>query len=186
MSCARLKAQIGAVLLLGLVLVACAAPPVQRPDFLLRDELFGAPAERIRVEDVFALSDEMRRYARTEIASQLRANARNRGLFDALYQKGQLKLEYDSAVTRNAAQAFAARAVNCLSLVIMTAALAKELGVEFQYQAAINDAAWSRSGIQDLFQNLEALQPRIEAPVEVRAERYRRTPRPERVEGEAN
>jgi tetratricopeptide (TPR) repeat protein len=146
MSCARLKAQIGAVLLLGLVLVACAAPPVQRPDFLLRDELFGAPAERIRVEDVFALSDEMRRYARTEIASQLRANARNRGLFDALYQKGQLKLEYDSAVTRNAAQAFAARAGNCLSLVIMTAAFAKELGVEFQYQAAINDAAWSRSG----------------------------------------
>ena len=146
MPCARLKAQIGAVLLLGLVLVACAAPPVQRPDFLLRDELFGAPAERIRVEDVFALSDEMRRYARTEIASQLRANARNRGLFDALYQKGQLKLEYDSAVTRNAAQAFAARAGNCLSLVIMTAAFAKELGVEFQYQAAINDAAWSRSG----------------------------------------
>jgi len=129
-----------------LLLVGCAAPPVPRPDFLLHDELFSAPAERIRIEDVFALSDEMRRYARTEIAAQLRPNDRNRGLFDALYSKGQLKLEYDSALTRNAAQAFAARAGNCLSLVIMTAAFAKELGLEFQYQAAINDAAWSRSG----------------------------------------
>jgi len=143
---ARPKARIGAVMLSCLLLVACAAPLVQRPDFLLQDELFAAPAEAIRVEDVFALSDEMRRYARTEIAGQLRANDRNRGLFDALYRKGQLKLEYDSAVTRNAAQAFAARAGNCLSLVIMTAAFAKELGLEFQYQAAINDAAWSRSG----------------------------------------
>jgi len=146
MPCARSNARIGSVLLSCLLLVACAAPPVQRPDFLLQDELFGAPSEPIRVEDVFALSDEMRHYARAEIAGQLRANDRNRGLFDALYRKGQLKLEYDSAVTRNAAQAFAARAGNCLSLVIMTAAFARELGVEFQYQAAINDAAWSRSG----------------------------------------
>jgi tetratricopeptide (TPR) repeat protein len=146
MPCARSKTRIGAALLLCLLLAACAAPPVQRPDFLLHDEIFVAATEPIRVEDVFALSDEMRRYLRTEIASQLRANDRNRGLFDALYRKGQLKLEYDAAVTRNAAQAFAARAGNCLSLVIMTAAFAKELGLEFQYQAAISDAAWSRSG----------------------------------------
>src|SRR5512134_849110 len=99
---ARSKARTGAVLSFCLLLAACAAPQVQRPDFLLHDELFAAPTEPIRVEDVFALSDEMRRYARTEIATRLRANDRNRGLFDALYSKGQLKLEYDSALTRNA------------------------------------------------------------------------------------
>jgi Tfp pilus assembly protein PilF len=142
----RERVRFGVVTLLCLLLAACVTAPVQRPDFLLHDELFGAAKERISVEDVFAMSDEMRSYARTEIATQLRANERNRGLFEALYRKGQLKLEYDSASTRNAAQAFAARAGNCLSLVIMTAAFAKELGVEFQYQAAVNDTAWSRSG----------------------------------------
>jgi tetratricopeptide (TPR) repeat protein len=140
------QARLGTSVLVSLLLAACAAPPVQRPDFLLHDALFSAPSEPIRVEDVFALSDEMRHYAHAEIASHLRANDRNRGLFEALYSKGQLKLDYDSAVTRNAAQAFAARAGNCLSLVIMTAAFARELGIEFQYQAAVNDMAWSRSG----------------------------------------
>jgi hypothetical protein len=38
-------------------------------------------------------------------------------------------IEYDSTVTRTAAQTYAARAGNCLSLVIMTAAFAEELGL---------------------------------------------------------
>jgi len=139
-------ARLGAALLSSMLLAACATAPVERPDFLLNDGLFSAPTERIDVGDVFALSDEMRRYAHAEIAPRLHANGRNQGLFDALYRKGELKLEYDSAITRNAAQAFAARSGNCLSLVIMTAAFAKELGVEFQYQTAINEASWSRSG----------------------------------------
>ncbi len=129
-----------------LLLGACAAPPqVKPPEFLLDDAAFTPPAKPIRAEDVFALSDEMRAYARNEIAALQRVNGRNRGLFEALYLKGQLKLEYDSAMTRNAAQAFAARAGNCLSLVIMTAAFAKELGIDFQYQAAVNETTWTRS-----------------------------------------
>jgi transglutaminase-like putative cysteine protease len=54
----------------------------------------------------------------------------------ALYQPDQIRLEYDAAVTRNAAQAFEARTGNCLSLVIMTAALARELGLTVRYQSA--------------------------------------------------
>src|SRR5262245_44029789 len=108
-------ARVGAAALC-LLLGACATAPVQHPQFLLTDDLFKPATERIRVEDVFALSDEMRRYTRTEIIPRLRANDRNRGLFEALYNQAQLKLEYDSAVTRNAAQAFTARAGNCLSL----------------------------------------------------------------------
>jgi hypothetical protein len=46
-------------------------------------------------------------------------------LFDALYGNGRLRLDYDSAMTRNATEAFAARSGNCLSLVLMTAAFAR-------------------------------------------------------------
>jgi len=64
----------------------------------------------------------------------------------ALYTKGELRLEYESVRTRNAAEAFEARTGNCLSLVIMTAALAKEIGLPVRYQRVYVDDTWSRSG----------------------------------------
>ena len=137
-----------AALLLSLVLCACAsAPPApSKPDSLFHDELFGRPTEHIGAEDLFTLNDAMREYLRTEVAHQLRSKGQQQGLFDALYKRGQLKLEYDSAKTRNASQAFDARAGNCLSLVIMTAAFAKELGLHVEYQSAFDEETWSRSG----------------------------------------
>ncbi len=130
-----------------MLLAACVTPqPVPLPPaFLLRDELFAAPSERIHAGDVFALSEPMKRFLRIEIASLLRAKGSQDGLIHALYTKGQLKLDYDAAVTRNAAQAFDARTGNCLSLVIMTAAFAKELGLQVRYQSAYFEETWSRS-----------------------------------------
>jgi Tfp pilus assembly protein PilF len=133
-------------LAMSLLLSGCAAAPVATPPRVFQDALFAPPSEPIRSEDIFAVSGAMRAYLRDEIAAELAGKGRQRGLFDALYSKGQLKLEYDAAVTRNAAEAFAARAGNCLSLVIMTAALAKELGLEVVYQRVSGDDAWSRSG----------------------------------------
>jgi Tfp pilus assembly protein PilF len=136
-----------AVLLLSLILAGCASTPVtQRPGHLFNDHLFAAASERVGAEDVFALSDEMKRYLSAEIAGPVRSKGPQKGLFDALYLKGQLKLEYDAVMTRNAAQAFAARSGNCLSLVIMTAAFAKEMGLSVRYQSALLEDTWSRSG----------------------------------------
>lgn len=135
------------VLLLSLLVAACATPPEQRADERLFDDAkFVPPAQRIRVEDVFALSPAMRRYLDHEIAERVRSRGRQQGLVEALYSKGDLKLEYDSTMTRNAAQAFDARTGNCLSLVIMTAAFAKELGIPVQYQSVFTDETWARSG----------------------------------------
>jgi len=88
----------------------------------------------------------MRRYLQADIAHQLRTEGTKNGLIQALYQKTQLKLEYDSRMTKTAAETFAARSGNCLSLVIMTAALAKELRLPVYYQSAILDETWSRTG----------------------------------------
>ena len=135
------------VLLLSTTLAGCGSAPVtQRPESLFNDHLFVAPSGRVSVSDVFALSDEMRRYLNEEIAGPLRAKGPQQGLFDALYSNGPLKLEYDVVMTRNAAQAFAARSGNCLSLVIMTAAFAKEIGLPVTYQSAFLEESWSRSG----------------------------------------
>jgi tetratricopeptide (TPR) repeat protein len=65
---------------------------------------------------------------------------------DALYRQGQLRLQYDAGPTRNAAQAFQTRAGNCLSLVIMTAAFARHLGVPVHYQSVQVDDTYTQSG----------------------------------------
>jgi tetratricopeptide (TPR) repeat protein len=131
-----------------LLLTACATPsaPVDRPGFLLHDALFREPSERISASDIFALSEPMRSFLKTEIASEIRRNGYQAGLAAALRKPGKLKLEYDAAMTRNAAQAFEARAGNCLSLVLMTAAFAKELGLPVRYQSAYLEETWNRSG----------------------------------------
>ncbi len=138
-------ASLGAVVAMA---TACAGAPQQAPApaGLFHDARFAPPRERVSTDDVFALDDAMRRYLAFEIAGQLRAQGLQQGLVDALYGKHQLKLEYDSARTRNAAEAFASRSGNCLSLVIMTAAFAKELKLPVHYGSAFLEATWSRSG----------------------------------------
>jgi tetratricopeptide (TPR) repeat protein len=138
----------GIIVVAVALLAGCAttAPDAPRDERYFADALFAAPAERIRAADVFALSDDMRRYVDGEIAARAKGRTRQLALVDALYKHGELKLEYDSAMTRNAAEAFAARSGNCLSLVIMTAAFARALDLPVEYQKVFVDDAWARSG----------------------------------------
>ncbi len=138
----------GSLLLASLVLSACAAtapaPRPAAPENLLHDAVFEArpvPAQ----PDVFAVSAPMRRYLESDIAAQLRDQGRLRGLVAALESHAQLRLDYESSVTRTAAEAFAARAGNCLSLTVMTAALARELGLQVSFQRVFSEPVWSRS-----------------------------------------
>ena len=119
--------------------------PVAAPTELLRDASFGPPAERIDPTEIFAVSPAMQRYLRTDIAPQLRSLGAREGLARALQPPGGLQLSYDGTVTRTAAQTFAERAGNCLSLVVLTAALAKELGLPVQFQTFDSERSWSRS-----------------------------------------
>jgi Tfp pilus assembly protein PilF len=135
-----------AVLVASMLLAACASVPGPLRESVLDDRLFALPSQRISVDDVFAVSPEMKRYLAADIADDVRIKGPQQGLFDALYSRNQLQLEYESTMTRNAAQAYAARAGNCLSLVIMTAAFAKEMGLTVTYQQIYADETWGRIG----------------------------------------
>ena len=137
------------MLVLASLVSACAmwsSSDETPPPVLLHDSRFAPPSTPVRAADVFALSEEMRRYVRNEIADELHAKGREKALYDALYSRNQLKLEYDAEITRNASEAFAARTGNCLSLAIMTAAFAKELGLTVRFQRLFSDESWSRLG----------------------------------------
>jgi len=140
------------LLLSALLLAGCATSPLTTvPQELFEDRLFAPARDRIDARDVFAATPEMRHFVERDIGREIANKGRQQALFDALYSKRQLRLEYDSARTRNAAEAFAARAGNCLSLVIMTAAFAKELGLPVRYQVAYNEETWNRVDLAHFF-----------------------------------
>jgi Tfp pilus assembly protein PilF len=131
-------------------LAACAAtppaPPAATTGPLFTDARFEPPSRPVDAADVFAATPEMQAYVEHEIHPRVRQIGPKQALVEALFRKGQLKLEYDSSRTRNAREAFAAREGNCLSLVIMTAALAKQMGLPVTYQSVRTEQLWSRRG----------------------------------------
>lgn len=136
-------------LLLPLLLAGCVsinppAPPA--PDALFSDSAFAPPTEAISAKDLFTMSPAMTRYLRSSaFETHMRFKGAEQGLVDALYAQGELRLEYDSTLTRTAAQTFDAKVGNCLSLVVMTAAFAKALNMQVQYQNVVVEETWSRN-----------------------------------------
>ena len=134
-----------AALLTSLLLAACASPPPMPPvESLFDDSVFEAASAPIDRAAALALSPAMRAYLAARLPHRSAGGDRRKLLIDALYS-GDLRLEYDAAVTRTAAEAFDARSGNCLALVLMTAAFAKELGLTVRYQTVIGDDAWDRA-----------------------------------------
>jgi len=132
-------------LAVALLLASCATAPVHAPDTsLFNDALFAPSTDRIAPEDVFKLSPEMQAYVDEEIEAERREKGRQYGLFYSLYSQGAPWLDYDATLTRNASEAFAARSGNCLSLVLMTGAFARQLGLDVRYQSIYTHEAWSR------------------------------------------
>lgn len=143
----RLRQGLLSPLLLCAALAGCAtAPATPPPPDLFNDASFAAPAVPVEPQQAFAMSDAMRHYVRVDIAREARGKNPRRALANALRNRAGLQLEYDAAMTRTAAQAFDARSGNCLSLVLMTAALAKEMGLAVRYQSVLGENSWSRSG----------------------------------------
>lgn len=95
-------------------------------------------------DDVFGIDEPMRKFLDGGVTTWVRFHNPSRGLVDAL--SNDLQLGYDTAMTRTARETYAARAGNCLSLVILTGALARELHVKVVYQSVYGEEAWSRSG----------------------------------------
>ena len=139
-----------AVLLCAMLAACASAPPgsptALQPGAVLRDASFAPSSQPVGAEGLFELSGEMRAFAQAQIVPRARRDGPQRALVDALYERGSLKLEYEGAYTRTASEAFAAKAGNCLSLVVMTAAFARELGVPVVFRSVLVDEVWSRQG----------------------------------------
>ncbi|HEU4853496.1 MAG TPA: hypothetical protein VFT37_15215 [Telluria sp.] len=140
-----------AFLLAAALLAGCASAPVEReaglPAYLMADARFAAPSEPVDTSTLFTLSPAMHAYLHTlNIRNPVRDKSPQRRLAEALYKEGELRLDYDASVTHPAAATFERKSGNCLSLVIMTAAFAKEMGFRVTFQEVRVEETWSREG----------------------------------------
>ena len=139
-----------ACLAVPFVLGACSSTNTDQlvataPSFF-DDASFAPSSEPIDPANVFKLTPAMTTYIDEQILPLSRTKGLAGALTDALYNRSKLQLEYEASMTRNAAEAFDARQGNCLSLVIMTGAFAKAMGLTVTFQQATIDEMWSRSG----------------------------------------
>lgn len=135
---------------LAALLLACLAgcstrPPAAPTVALLHDRLYAPAAVDTRADTIFAMSERMQRYVAVELGQAHTETQRRRKLLEVLRAQGHLTLDYDDDFTRNAAEAFDKRAGNCLSLVVMTAALAKHLNLPLRYQQVHVRQSFSRA-----------------------------------------
>jgi Tfp pilus assembly protein PilF len=120
---------------------ACASAPPPLPTGLLRDAAYRAPVEGPPpAAALTALSPGLRAFLVAQGWAQAPRHDARRALIAALYRPRSaggpgLRLEYESARTRTAAEAFEAGAGNCLSLVLLTTALARQLELPVGFQA---------------------------------------------------
>ena len=138
------------ILSLFVLLSGCAqmAPvPEGKLAALLNDGAFAAPARPADARGLFDLSPAMRNHLNSpQFQATLREDGAVMGLLRALYDRRELQLDYDATYTGTAAETYAARKGNCLSLVIMTAAFARELGMTVRYQDVQVENTWNREG----------------------------------------
>ncbi len=135
-------------LLLCLALAACADAPVQPParETLFDDASFARPSELMTAAEVFKVSPEMREYLDTRVAQVAEKQGESRALVESLFKDRRVQVDYDAEYTRDAAQTFHARMGNCLSLAIVTGAMAKALGLDVRYQSVQTSEHWEREG----------------------------------------
>ncbi|USD36999.1 lipopolysaccharide assembly protein LapB [Ferrimonas sp. SCSIO 43195] len=128
-----------------LLLTACAHSPSQTvPVPAFANEHFAPVAEAVRPEQLFQLDSEMKAFVSRASRHGNSASVRIRMLADLVSLKHGF--EYDNSATLVARETYARRAGNCMSLVVMTAALARELGLGVEYQMVKSPPVWDRQG----------------------------------------
>lgn len=127
------------VLPLALLIFGCSSSSVKfmvNAESFLHDELFPSH-HSIKIEteeEVFALSDEMKSFVDNNVIHERTPVAQIKTLSHGIFQNSDIGIRYQNDANTIAADTFANGTANCLSLTIMTYALADYagLGVEFQ------------------------------------------------------
>lgn len=97
-------------------------------------------------EDIFHLSNEMHTFIKNELLSEKDYKKRIDKISFYVFSGDQLGIEYNQELNLTASQTFATKQANCLSLTIMTYAIAKASDLTVRFQKVKVPEYWSRNG----------------------------------------
>jgi tetratricopeptide (TPR) repeat protein len=148
-------------------LSACQTTAVQipPPDNLLHDQGFPGFTE-ISIESeqqVFHLDEDARAFVTSTIGSFHHKIDQMEALVKAIFNRSELNLLYQGDANTTASDTFQSQAANCLSMSIMTYALATEAGFDVDFQEIVIPEYWTRRSGFSLLNghiNLRMLAPR--------------------------
>jgi Flp pilus assembly protein TadD len=135
-------------LILPLILSACQFMGLNsgfRESAVLEQRILGPVVER-PVLDIAAVDQDIIDYLNTNIDSSLYGWELVNRLQDLLFSEQYLNIQYDDLANFTAAETFAQRRANCLSLVNLYIGMARYLGLEVQYQTIQIRPVWNRRG----------------------------------------
>lgn len=112
---------------------------------LLIDSAFVKPINLPEAQNVFVLSKQQQAWLHSHINRESKKSITMQ-LIDNVLKKDYGAFDYDNSYTRTASETLANKQGNCLSLVIMTAAMAKYLDIPFQIQDIQSAPLWDRHG----------------------------------------
>lgn len=153
----RKYTQIFRPVLLCLTLAACAAQPTAdrslglTPEELLEGAAFGVSVEeQLPAVDVLAVNDDMRAFLQEHVPTRSSRQRKVELILGAILEEG-LHLDYHSFKTLTAEEAFYQREGNCLSFTNLFVALAREAGLNVEFQEVDTPPSWDRRGESHLF-----------------------------------
>ncbi|MFT4746889.1 MAG: tetratricopeptide (TPR) repeat protein [Congregibacter sp.] len=135
-------------IIVSLFFSACQSAIVKIPpsEHLLYDQGFSGFAEvSIQSEQqIFHLDDIAKAFVASTLKPLDNKNAQMEALVKAIFDRSELNLLYQGDANTNANDTFHFQAANCLSLSIMTYALASEAGFNAYFQEIIIPEYWTR------------------------------------------
>jgi len=115
-------------------------------DRILNDDAF--PEFKLydieKPEQIFALDDEAKAFVRDSISGGRVGDDISKKLIQRIFDRSDLDLIYESSANTNANDTFKSASANCLSLSIMTYAMAQEAGFLTQFQIVEIPEYWTR------------------------------------------
>ena len=140
------------ILSLALTVFACGSttPALSKLDLkvYLKDEAFPDydKIEVPTVEEIFSLNQEIEQWVNRHTRLQNSQEEQIKALAKAVFERSELNILYKASANTNAIDTFKNRAANCLSLTIMTFAMAQHAGFDAQFQQVNIPEYWTRRG----------------------------------------
>ncbi|AGH47211.1 hypothetical protein C427_5112 [Paraglaciecola psychrophila 170] len=95
-------------------------------------------------QEIFRLDDKAKAFVKSTIASKTNKIDQMEALVRGIFDRSDLNLLYQGDANNTAIETFHSRAANCLSMSIMTYAMAKEAGFYVDFQEIMIPEFWTR------------------------------------------